>query len=165
MEEKQHPIELYIQTKIVEYLNKSSEFYKKIRSSQETIEKVDASIWQVKKERGDEGFEQAKQQLITLQEVHYNMFLLDQSVKQIQFGIHELGVIAKLFNIEIPMREDTKEFYAMISRTNPHIFDIEKGEVVMIQNEMTSVLMKAVSKKLHTDESLLKMYSNFTNER
>lgn len=145
----------------MEYLNKSSEFYKKIKSSQGIIESVDASIRKMKKERGDDGFEQAKHQLITLQEVHYNMFLLDQSVKQIQFGIHELSVIARLFNIEIPVQEESKEFYEMISRTNPHIFDVEKGEVVMISNEMTSVLMEAMSKRLHTDESLMKMYSNF----
>jgi hypothetical protein len=77
-----------------------------------------------------------------------------------QFGIHELSIIAKLFNIEVPIPEDSKEFYEMISKTNPHIFDTEKGEVVMVQNEMTATIMEAMNKKLHTDESLMKIYAN-----
>jgi hypothetical protein len=161
MDDKRKSIEAYIQSKIMEYLNKSSEFYKKIQSSQAIIENVDASIRNLKREKGDEGFEQAKQQLITLQEVHYNMFLLDQSVKQIQFGIHELSLIAQIFDIDIPLEDDRKEFYNVVSKTNPHIFEIEKGEVVMVKNEMTSVLTNAMNKKLHTDESLMKIYANF----
>lgn len=158
MKDQKADIEIYLKEKIVEYLKTSSSLYQQVVSNQDAIKKIEEDLRKIKKIKGEEGFGEAQIMIITMQELHYNMFLLDQSVKQLQVIIYEFSVISKLFGIEIDIEEDASIYYDTVSKTSPHIFVVEKGQVEMIKNDMTDKVMEAIGKKMHSQESLKRFY-------
>jgi len=148
----------YINEKVKEYLTTSSAFFAQIQSNQKALTTIKEKIIKLKADKGDKGFTEARGQLISLQEVHYNMFLLDQSTKHLQGVIFEYNVMATLFKVELDIPEGAQAYFKTVISTSPHIFTLQDGKPAMVDNAITSTLMKALQEKIESEEALKQLY-------
>lgn len=155
---KTNDIEKYIKEKLKEYIATSSVFTQRIQSDIGAQALFIEEIKRIKADKGEKGFPEAKGKIIKLAEVHYNMFLLDQSLKQLQGIIHEYGTLCKLFDVEVDVPEDAKAYYDTILSVNPHIFVVEQGQPVFVNNDLNTQLMDALRSKSNSEEALKLTY-------
>ena len=151
---------IYVKERIKSHLQKISVFYQQSISDQGAWRKMRQDIIDLKKEKGPKGFEEAKGKIKKMQDVHYNMFLLQQSISQYQVIIFELNTMAKAFGVEvdIPQDEETKKYYETITSTSPFIFDLQNGQPAMVNTEMVDAVMGAMKGKLHDEDNLKTIY-------
>ena len=87
------------------------------------------------------------------------MFLLDQSTKNLQCAIYEFNVMAKIHGVEVEIPEGAKTYFEQVASVNPHIFAIQNGQPVMVQNDMTETVMSALKNKMNSEEALKQIYA------
>lgn len=153
---------LYIKERVRTHLNNISSFYQQTVSDQGAFMKIRQDIIDLKASKGPQGFKEASSKIKKMQEVHYNMFLMQQSITQHQVIVYELNVMAKAFGVEldIPKDEETQRYFETITSTNPFIFDVQNGKPAMVNTEMVEAAMGAMKEKVHSEESLRKVYES-----
>lgn len=157
---KTNNIEGYIQEKIKEYVNTASAYSQRVQSDIGAFDLIKADIQKLKADKGEKGFPEAKGKIVKLQEVHYNMFLLDQSMKQLQGILYELGTICRLFGLEVELAGEAKAYFETMSSVSPHIFVIEQGQPVLVTNDVTTPLIQALQAKMESEEALQAVYKS-----
>lgn len=155
---KTNNIDKYVVEKIKEYVNTASAYSQRVQSDLGALALIKSEIQKIKADKGEKGYPEAKGRIVKLQEVHYNMFLLDQSMKQLQGILYEYGTICKLFGITVELPKEEKAYFETMSSVSPHIFVIEQGQPVLVTNNVTTPLIQALQSKMESEEAAQEIY-------
>jgi len=150
----------FIKGKVEEQLNNVKVFYDKVQNDQREGQILSAKIVKAREANEEEGFEESKENLIRMQELHYNTFLLDTSLRQSQCLLYEYNTMAKLFGVELKFEGETQNFFDQAVKDNPYMFTVDKGKVVMIKTTETDAAMRALEDKMRSEENLKAIYKN-----
>jgi hypothetical protein len=148
--------QVYLDTKINEYLKKSILFEKKLFSYREDFTMTKAKLQALKKIDPNTPISNVKEDIVKLQENHYNAFLLEQNLQHTLNVLIELGNMANVLNIDLNLSDDYKNRLADIVKSSSDLFMVnENQEVTFVDNEIRSTIEKTFNER-NSNEELLK---------
>lgn len=152
---------IYLKEKLKECVGSIQAFIKKIYDDQGTIQILRKEIESVKKEYGEDGYDQVKDKVSKLQKLHYDMFLLDSNLKQMQAIVYEFSTMANVLGVDVGLSDESKKSLDNISLESPHTFMVQGGEVVEAPTQVANIIRTSFAEKVGTDKALREIYENF----
>ena len=149
-------LNVYLNTRIEELLTKSILFEKKLISYREDFIMLKARLQATKKADPSTPVSKVKDDLVKLQESHYNAFLLEQNLQHTLNVLIELATASNILNIELNLDEDKKKRLEEIAKSSSDLFTInENKDVVFVDNEVRELIDKTFNER-NSNEELLK---------
>lgn len=154
----------YIKGKVEESVTTSQILYTELNNNTGAMQLLRDELKKIVADTEDqeEGFQKSKDKIIKLQEMHYNTFLMSKNLEQLQVNIYEFGIMAALEGIKMEFPKKLQEYYDSVKIVAPYTFTIDKGEVVMVKNQTTSLMQEAFKKKSQEEKSLRAVYASLS---
>jgi hypothetical protein len=156
---KNESVEVYLKGRVSELLNRVEKFEKRIISDREEFAKTRKGLQDHKKNNPNGSYEDVKDNLRKLMDLHYYSFLMEQNLQHNVNTILELSTMAKFFDIDLGLEGDRAEAMKNISNAKPDIFTInDSGEVVLADDEFKNMISQALESKKVDNNNLKDMY-------
>lgn len=151
--------EIYLNEKIKELLEKANYFEKRVVKDREDFFMNQIKVQEFKKDNPEGTFKDVAESLKTMQETHYNSFLLEQNLQHILNTVMELNNMAQILDVEIDLSDKEREALDKLSQASTSIFTLDENkEVVLADTEMKEYIEKAAKERLGDDKGLEQMY-------
>jgi phosphoglycolate phosphatase-like HAD superfamily hydrolase len=156
---KNESVEVYLKGRVSELLNRVEKFEKRIISDREEFAKTRKGLQDHKKNNPNGSYEDVKDNLRKLMDLHYYSFLMEQNLQHNVNTILELSTMANFFDINLGLEGDRAEAMKNISNAKPDIFTInDLGEVVLADDEFKNMISQALESKKVDNNNLKDMY-------
>jgi len=110
-------------------------------------------------ERPNTPISDVKDDLIRLQESHYNAFLLEQNLQHTLNVLIELGNMSNILNIDLDLDEDKSRKLKDIAQNSSDLFMINgNNEVVFADNEIRELVEKTFKERNSNEELLTTLF-------
>ena len=154
-------VEIYLKEKVREYLKNIEVFEGKHIADRKEFNELQQKTQMFKKDNPEGTYEDVKEELIRIQEVHYWSFLLEQNMKHELIKAKELLTLADIMGIDLELEGDDAEAAKAIRSQDSDMFHIDsKGDVVLLDNEYRPQLEGAINQRKADTNNLKTMYAN-----
>lgn len=153
-------VDTYLKDRINELLKRANLFEKRVLSDREKFLESQKIVQDFKRDNPSDPYDKVKDDLITMQESHYNSFLLEQNLQHTLNTIVELNTMASVLEIDLQLSEDYDKALKFISNSPNNLFTIsDSDEVVLADNELRPVVEKALAERQKDPNNLRDMFS------
>jgi len=154
-------VEIYLKEKVGEYLKNIEIFEKKHIADREEFVNLQKKTQSFKMNNPEGTYEDVKEDLIRIQEVHYWSYLLEQNMKHELIKAKELLTFSDLIGINLELEGDNAEAAKIIRSQESDMFHVNsKGEVALLDNEFKPQLEGAINNRKADNTNLKTMYEN-----
>lgn len=119
---------------------------------------LETKIKEVKSEKGDEGFQEVREQLSTFREKFTNIHLYATDYHNIMGTLKELYDVSRLADFDLELEDETKKFLEDVSKTYQRQFITEDGKLKFADNKVGEIIQSKLSEQ--TDKELKEMYNS-----
>jgi phosphoglycolate phosphatase-like HAD superfamily hydrolase len=152
-------LKTYLNTRVNELLTKADLFQKQLISYRENFVDLRVKLQATKKVNPNTPISDVKDDLIRLQESHYNAFLLEQNLQHTLNVLIELGNMSNVLNIDLDLDEDKSRKLKDIAQNSSDLFMINgNNEVVFADNEIRELVEKTFKERNSNEELLTTLF-------
>lgn len=152
----------YLKRKVAEKLYELVKVEEGVRINAGAVKTLRQSILDYKGgDEKDKSYNRVRSELITMQENHYYMYLMNQHAHQLTTAIKELGVMAQFGEVDLELEGELKDVFGRIMNTETYIFMMKNGEPELSDSQLAKDAKEALNKKLSSEEGLKALYDSF----
>ena len=154
-------VEMYLKEKLAEYLRNIEVFETKNLADREEFTSLQQKTQMFKKDNPKGTYEDVKEELIRIQEVHYWSFLLEQNMKHELIKAKELITLSDILGVDLGFEGDKEEAVKAIRSQESDMFFVDgKGDVSLLDNEFKPQLEGAINARKADTTNLRTMFEN-----
>lgn len=154
-------LENYLKGRVSDLLDRVRTFEKKILEDREAFAATRKKLQDYKRDNPSSSYEEVKSDLASIQDLHYNSFLLENNLNLVVSNLVELSTLVSFFNVELGLDEEKKAALDTISSINPNVFTVnDKGEIVITDDELSQTVKATLESKMNDPENLSEIYKS-----
>lgn len=154
-------LENYLKGRVSDLLDRVKTFEKKILEDRENFAATRKKLQDYKRANPSSSYEEVKGDLASIQDLHYNSFLLENNLNLVVSNLVELSTLVSFFNVELDLDEEKKAALDTISSMNPNVFTVnDKGEIVITDDELSQTVKATLESKMNDPENLSEIYKS-----
>jgi hypothetical protein len=158
---KVEAVETYLKGRVLDLLKRIQSFEGKIISDREEFMTIRKKVQAYKKENPGSTYEDVKDDLLKLMDLHYFSFLMEQNLQHILNVALELNTMCNVIDLDLNLEGENAEAMRNISKAKPDIFTLnDKNEIVFADDEYKTMITSALDTKKQDLENLKDMYNS-----
>lgn len=158
---KSEAVETYLKGRVSDLLKRIQSFEGKIISDREEFMTIRQKVQAYKKQNPGSTYEDVKEDLLKLMDLHYYSFLMEQNLQHILNIALELNTMCNIIDLDLKLEGENAEAMKNIAKAKPDIFTLnDKNEIVFADDEYKTMITSALDTKKQDLENLKDMYNS-----